>query len=88
VPGRPALYSTTRDFLDYFNLQSLSDLPPLSEPRDLLAIGAELGHQIDVTEKESAQQQSDGTDALQQQDNEPPQNGEDSAGTAEETPTP
>lgn len=29
VPGRPALYATTRQFLDYFNLQSLNDLPPL-----------------------------------------------------------
>ena len=29
VPGRPALYATTRQFLDYFNLQSLNDLPAL-----------------------------------------------------------
>lgn len=29
VPGRPALYATTKEFLDYFNLQSLRDLPPL-----------------------------------------------------------
>lgn len=43
VPGRPALYGTTRTFLDYFNLKSLSELPPLAEPRDLDAIGAELG---------------------------------------------
>lgn len=31
VPGRPALYATTRDFLDYFNLKSLQELPPLPE---------------------------------------------------------
>ncbi len=31
VPGRPALYATTRQFLDYFNLQSLDELPPLSD---------------------------------------------------------
>lgn len=42
VPGRPALYATTRAFLDYFNLKSLSELPPLAAPRDLDAIGAEL----------------------------------------------
>ncbi len=42
TPGRPALYGTTREFLDYFNLKSLSDLPPLAERRDLDAIGAEL----------------------------------------------
>lgn len=42
VPGRPALYATTRAFLDYFNLGSLSELPPLAAPRDLEAIGAAL----------------------------------------------
>lgn len=29
VPGRPALLATTKTFLDYFSLQSLSDLPPM-----------------------------------------------------------
>ena len=29
VPGKPALYSTTKQFLDYFNLKSLSELPSL-----------------------------------------------------------
>lgn len=31
VPGRPALYITTKKFLDHFNLKSLQDLPPLIE---------------------------------------------------------
>lgn len=35
VPGRPALLGTTKTFLDYFNLKSLDELPPLSELRDL-----------------------------------------------------
>ncbi|WP_049622842.1 SMC-Scp complex subunit ScpB [Frateuria defendens] len=35
VPGRPALFGTTRLFLDYFNLKSLDELPPLSEIRDM-----------------------------------------------------
>lgn len=35
VPGRPSLYATTRQFLDYFNLKNLEDLPSLSEIRDL-----------------------------------------------------
>lgn len=35
VPGRPAMYATTKQFLDYFNLASLEQLPPLSEIRDL-----------------------------------------------------
>jgi segregation and condensation protein B len=35
VPGRPALFGTTRQFLDYFNLKSLDELPPLAAIRDL-----------------------------------------------------
>lgn len=35
VPGRPAMYATTRAFLDYFGLKSLDELPPLAEIRDL-----------------------------------------------------
>lgn len=38
VPGRPALYSTTRQLLDYFNLSSLSELPTLQEVEDLLPL--------------------------------------------------
>ncbi|HIE55847.1 MAG TPA: SMC-Scp complex subunit ScpB [Chromatiaceae bacterium] len=42
VPGRPALYGTTREFLDYFGLKSLDDLPTLAEIRDLDTINQEL----------------------------------------------
>jgi len=42
VPGRPAMYATTRDFLDYFNLKNLEDLPALADVRDLNSIGSEL----------------------------------------------
>jgi segregation and condensation protein B len=35
VPGKPALYGTTRAFLDYFNLKSLDQLPPLSELHEI-----------------------------------------------------
>lgn len=42
VPGKPAMYATTRDFLDYFNLKSLDELPTLSEIRDIDNINAEL----------------------------------------------
>ena len=35
VPGKPALYATTRQFLDYFNLQKLADLPTLSELQEI-----------------------------------------------------
>lgn len=33
VPGRPALYATTKQFLNHFNLKTLEQLPPLSEVR-------------------------------------------------------
>ncbi|MDJ0739779.1 MAG: SMC-Scp complex subunit ScpB [Gammaproteobacteria bacterium] len=42
VPGKPSLYATTRDFLDYFGLKSLADLPTLAELRDLDEINREL----------------------------------------------
>ncbi len=35
VPGKPALYGTTRGFLDYFGLKRLDELPPLSELKDI-----------------------------------------------------
>ena len=35
VPGKPALFGTTRIFLDYFNLKSLDELPPMAEIREI-----------------------------------------------------
>lgn len=35
VPGRPAMFATTRQFLDHFNLKSLDELPPLAVLREL-----------------------------------------------------
>jgi len=35
VPGKPALFGTTRAFLDYFGLKRLDELPPLSELKDI-----------------------------------------------------
>jgi segregation and condensation protein B len=42
VPGRPELLGTTREFLDYFGLKSLDDLPTLAELRDLEDIREQL----------------------------------------------
>lgn len=42
VPGRPALYATTKQFLDYFNMKSLEDLPSLAEIKDLEDLNPEL----------------------------------------------
>jgi segregation and condensation protein B len=42
VPGHPELLGTTRDFLDYFGLKSLDQLPTLAELRDVETIGVQL----------------------------------------------
>jgi len=42
VPGKPALFGTTKVFLDYFNLTSLDDLPSLAEIRDMESLEPEL----------------------------------------------
>ncbi|MFQ5488272.1 MAG: SMC-Scp complex subunit ScpB [Gammaproteobacteria bacterium] len=63
VPGKPALYGTTRKFLDYFNLKSLSELPPLAEikPVDHLQKELELSV-VGVAAAEAVQQDSDQTE--------------------------
>jgi segregation and condensation protein B len=42
VPGHPELLGTTREFLDYFGLKGLDDLPPLAALRDLDDVGIQL----------------------------------------------
>jgi segregation and condensation protein B len=42
VPGHPELLATTREFLDYFNLKGLEDLPSLAELRDMDNLGVQL----------------------------------------------
>ena len=37
VPGKPAMFATTKAFLDHFNLKNLDDLPPLAELREIEA---------------------------------------------------
>jgi segregation and condensation protein B len=46
VPGRPELLGTTRDFLDYFGLKQLDDLPSLAELQDL----EDLSEQLELPE--------------------------------------
>src|SRR3569833_92147 len=50
VPGRPELLGTTKEFLDYFGLRSLEDLPPLAE---LKAMG-EINLQLDLAKPAEA----------------------------------
>ncbi len=48
VPGRPSMYGTTRDFLDYFNLKSLDELPSLADITDLDKLHPELALEQNV----------------------------------------
>ncbi len=78
VPGRPSLYATTRQFLDYFNLKSLEELPSLGEISDLESLNPELELEamppvpvtpdlpVDVDDEDEAdaeQEESEGADA-------------------------
>ncbi|MEA3243594.1 MAG: SMC-Scp complex subunit ScpB [Pseudomonadota bacterium] len=71
VPGRPAMYGTTRQFLDYFNLKGLDDLPTLMELRDIDAINVELELAMpgEVTEvpEEQAGEASDGAGTVSEE---------------------
>jgi segregation and condensation protein B len=42
VPGRPELLATTREFLDYFGLKTLDDLPTLAQLKDVETLGVQL----------------------------------------------
>jgi segregation and condensation protein B len=65
VPGRPELLGTTRDFLDYFGLKSLDDLPTLAELRDLEDIREQLDlpAAIPTAAAGAAQEGQEGTEA-------------------------
>jgi len=52
VPGKPGLYGTTKEFLDYFNLKSLSELPSLAEFKDLDAQEEKLQVQLAIENEE------------------------------------
>ena len=54
VPGKPALFGTTKVFLDYFNLMSLDDLPSLAEIMDMGSLEPELD--LEPVQQESRKQ--------------------------------
>jgi segregation and condensation protein B len=53
VPGRPAIYATTRQFLAHFNLSSLEALPTLAEIRDIDLISKEVSAQLELVGTET-----------------------------------
>lgn len=54
VPGKPAMYGTTKQFLDYFNLKKLGDLPALQEVMNLDEVEKKLGEQLTLDVEPSA----------------------------------
>jgi segregation and condensation protein B len=79
VPGKPELLATTREFLDYFNLKKLSELPPLSEIKDYDQLNPDLFEGLDIPppSNEPANEET-GTDGSQDenQDANPDQQGD------------
>lgn len=63
VPGRPAMYATTKEFLDYFNLRRIDELPPLSELKDLDSIAKEAGLPVGPVDTEAGVDAEDGSDS-------------------------
>lgn len=50
VPGRPAIYGTSRKFLDYFGLKSLEEMPTLMELRNMGSIAEDMGFELEQEE--------------------------------------
>lgn len=59
VPGRPSLYGTTNEFLDYFSLTNLSQLPELIEPESLEIIAQRIENEFMGQTGEKTDQSTD-----------------------------
>jgi segregation and condensation protein B len=59
LPGRPELLGTTRDFLDYFGLKTLDELPPLAQLRSLGEIDPQLELAVGGTEEPTVAQRAE-----------------------------
>lgn len=68
APGQPALYATTRAFLDYFNLSSLDDLPPLADIQSLTSMNEELDLEEELLEAKVLDLHEDTPDAPDDQE--------------------
>jgi len=65
VPGRPALYSTTKAFLDDLKLQSLDELPPLDELGTLLEADPQaVSELLESSQPDASSSQERGTEGL------------------------
>ncbi|MGD9593082.1 MAG: SMC-Scp complex subunit ScpB, partial [Candidatus Berkiella sp.] len=52
VPGKPALYATTKSFLDHFGLKSLEDLPPLAQLQDFDSLVQNVQEDLSPSDKQ------------------------------------
>ena len=50
VPGKPAMYATSKQFLDYFDLKNLNELPTLAEIKDMEELNPELALEVETPE--------------------------------------
>lgn len=73
VPGKPALYATTKNFLDYFNIKSLEQLPALSEIKDFAELDPELELALSGTSvgRVAANDEESGTESAEELVKEP-----------------
>jgi len=63
VPGHPELLGTTEEFLDYFSLKSIEDLPPLAELKSLNDLNLQLPLPVTPENGGAPAAEADGTDA-------------------------
>jgi segregation and condensation protein B len=59
LPGRPAMLGTTRQFLDYFNLKSLDEMPPLADLQDIDQLYPELNTTLESEKEQQIEQKGD-----------------------------
>lgn len=62
VPGHPAMFGTTREFLDYFGLRSLDELPTLAALKDIDSLNVELDLGDDMVPRQVADESSGDAD--------------------------
>jgi segregation and condensation protein B len=72
VPGRPELLATTREFLDYFGLKSLDDLPTLAQLRDFETLGVQLEFEDANATAAAASGEADAADSVEASESKPP----------------
>jgi len=88
VPGRPAMFATTKKFLDYFNLQSLNELTTLADIKEFDQIAPELDFGQDLPQAASDESQSaEATDRDAESDTHAVMDQDDSSSQSDESQT-